>query len=250
MNSSKFYMLTVPLIVGRLKRRKVFTTCVGLALAAVSNSQAPVAAKCGASKPCPQCRRCKKFRCVPGRDGITCDKGYCQSGRCIVDCAVAPPGSRCKEGTCQNEICAGECTFEADSTPCSGGLHCVNGSCVFTCVYQSDGTRCPNGICMAGICRSECTDQINGTPCSGGLHCVNGSCVFDCVYQTPGTPCPGGTCRNTQCSPTCDPSYPTVCIAPPPPDLDCNQIPYRNFLVTGSDPHQFDGDGNGIGCET
>ena len=47
----------------------------------------------------------------------------------------------------------------------------------------------------------------------------------------------------------CDPSYPTVCIPSPPPDLDCGDIPYRRFLVVGSDPHNFDGDGDGIGCE-
>ncbi len=48
----------------------------------------------------------------------------------------------------------------------------------------------------------------------------------------------------------CDPSYPDVCIPPPPPDLDCADIPYRNFRVLPPDPHRFDGDGDGIGCET
>lgn len=49
----------------------------------------------------------------------------------------------------------------------------------------------------------------------------------------------------------CDPSYPDVCIAPPPPDLDCGDISYRRFRVTGSDPHNFDGrDKDGIGCES
>ena len=47
----------------------------------------------------------------------------------------------------------------------------------------------------------------------------------------------------------CDPAYPTVCIPPPPPDLDCGEIPYRNFVVLPPDPHGFDGDGDGIGCE-
>jgi micrococcal nuclease len=35
----------------------------------------------------------------------------------------------------------------------------------------------------------------------------------------------------------------------PPPDLDCPEISYRNFRVIGSDPHRFDGDHDGIGCE-
>jgi micrococcal nuclease len=49
---------------------------------------------------------------------------------------------------------------------------------------------------------------------------------------------------------TCDSSYPTVCIAPPPPDLDCADIPHRRFAVLPPDPHRFDGDRNGIGCES
>jgi micrococcal nuclease len=50
--------------------------------------------------------------------------------------------------------------------------------------------------------------------------------------------------------PSCDPSYPDVCIAPYPPDLDCDEIPYKNFRVVGSDPHGFDRDKDGIGCES
>ena len=48
---------------------------------------------------------------------------------------------------------------------------------------------------------------------------------------------------------TCDPSYPDVCIPSPPPDLDCSDILHRRFRVVGSDPHRFDGGGDGIGCE-
>ena len=50
-------------------------------------------------------------------------------------------------------------------------------------------------------------------------------------------------------SANCDPAYPTVCIPPPPPDLDCKDIPYRRFRVLPPDPHHFDGDFDGIGCE-
>lgn len=49
--------------------------------------------------------------------------------------------------------------------------------------------------------------------------------------------------------PSCDPSYPDVCIPPRPPDLDCDEISYSNFLVRQPDPHGFDRDNNGIGCE-
>ncbi len=48
----------------------------------------------------------------------------------------------------------------------------------------------------------------------------------------------------------CSPAYPTLCLPPPPPDLDCGQIPYRNFPVLPPDPHDLDGnDNDGIGCE-
>lgn len=47
----------------------------------------------------------------------------------------------------------------------------------------------------------------------------------------------------------CDPAYPTVCIPSPPPDLDCRDIPYRSFTVLPDDPHLFDGNKNGVGCE-
>lgn len=48
----------------------------------------------------------------------------------------------------------------------------------------------------------------------------------------------------------CSPSYPGVCIPPPPPDLDCGQISFRRFVVLPPDPHGFDGDKDGIGCES
>jgi hypothetical protein len=48
----------------------------------------------------------------------------------------------------------------------------------------------------------------------------------------------------------CDPSYPGVCIPPPPPNLNCDDISFRNFKVKGSDPHGFDRDKDGIGCES
>lgn len=49
---------------------------------------------------------------------------------------------------------------------------------------------------------------------------------------------------------TCDSAYPGVCIPPPPPDLDCPDVPYTNFKVLAPDPHGFDADNDGIGCET
>jgi micrococcal nuclease len=47
----------------------------------------------------------------------------------------------------------------------------------------------------------------------------------------------------------CDPSYPDFCLPPNSPDLDCKDIPYRRFRVNQPDPHKFDRDKDGIGCE-
>lgn len=40
-----------------------------------------------------------------------------------------------------------------------------------------------------------------------------------------------------------------LCIKPPPPDLDCGEIPNWSFRVLPPDPHRFDSDKDGIGCE-
>jgi micrococcal nuclease len=50
----------------------------------------------------------------------------------------------------------------------------------------------------------------------------------------------------------CDPSYPDVCIPPlwVGGDLDCGQIAFRRFAVIPPDPHNFDGDVDGVGCES
>jgi hypothetical protein len=49
---------------------------------------------------------------------------------------------------------------------------------------------------------------------------------------------------------SCHPSYPDDCIPPAPPVLTCDDISARNFQVVGLDPHGFDGDNDGIGCES
>jgi len=48
----------------------------------------------------------------------------------------------------------------------------------------------------------------------------------------------------------CESGYPDVCIPLYPPDLDCGEIEHRRFTVDGDDPHGFDGDDDGIGCES
>ena len=69
----------------------------------------------------------------------------------------------------------------------------------------------------------------------------------------PSTPIATDSPPNTQPSSVasnCDPSYPDFCIPSPPPDLNCPDIGKKRFTVTGSDPHGFDRDGDGVGCES
>ena len=47
----------------------------------------------------------------------------------------------------------------------------------------------------------------------------------------------------------CDSSYPEICITTYSAKLTCADIPFRNFKVLLPDPHGFDSDGDGIGCE-
>ena len=48
----------------------------------------------------------------------------------------------------------------------------------------------------------------------------------------------------------CDSSYPDACIPSPPPNLNCGDISDKRFEVLSPDPHGFDRDGDGIGCES
>jgi hypothetical protein len=47
----------------------------------------------------------------------------------------------------------------------------------------------------------------------------------------------------------CDSSYPDICISITSAKLSCSDIPYKNFKVLLPDRHEFDSDGDGIGCE-
>lgn len=82
-----------------------------------------------------------------------------------------------------------------------------------------------------------------------------GACIdFSPSYDNPSfhiTVTPRPTIGQTSTSPLddCDPAYPTICLNPPPPDLDCQDIEHRSFKVLPPDKHYFDEDGDGIGCE-
>ena len=61
----------------------------------------------------------------------------------------------------------------------------------------------------------------------------------------------GGATPAPVAAQSCDPSYPDFCIPPPSEvgDLDCADIAGAWFTVYQPDPHYFDGDYDGYGCE-
>lgn len=67
----------------------------------------------------------------------------------------------------------------------------------------------------------------------------------------PGAPAaPAGDGAGDTVAGACEPAYPTLCIPPGLPDLDCADIAARRFPVLPPDPHRFDGrDVDGVGCE-
>jgi len=89
------------------------------------------------------------------------------------------------------------------------------------------------------------TEYCSSSEFSGEAWAKNSGCETPSQPFTPSEIKVSSTKENL-----CDSSYPFVCIPPPPPDLDCGEITYQNIRVTGSDPHRFDGDGDGIGCES
>ncbi len=106
------------------------------------------------------------------------------------------------------------------------------------------GTVDPNDARTHGVAPSGWS-----TTAPGGLPVVDAPAVQQPVAIGPGA---SGHAEARPCTirPTATPPYPTVCIPPSPPDLDCGEIAYRRFTVLPPDPHRFDGDHDGIGCES
>lgn len=116
--------------------------------------------------------------------------------------------------------------------------------------YVYVGDTFVNGALVAGGW-ADAVDYPPDTAQSGTLHSLMAQGAgrgCDLVAAPlPTQPAPEATAPPAGAN--CDPSYPDVCIAPPPPDLDCKDVPYRRFRVLEPDPHNFDGNHDGVGCE-
>ena len=98
-----------------------------------------------------------------------------------------------------------------------------------------------------------------GAP-SGSFKSLSGTATITAVAFSgaachgPPAPPPPPPAGPPQPSGSCAASYPDFCIAPPPPDLDCAEVPGTNFRVRWDvpdpDPHHVDGDRDGVGCES
>ena len=103
---------------------------------------------------------------------------------------------------------------------------------------------CPEAAGAAGTPGPGDTSKPSGTPTRAVATPVPSDYTppID-TGQAPATPQAGAPAN-------CDRvSYPDICVPPAPPYLSCSDIPDRNFRVRAPDPHRFDADGNGIGCE-
>lgn len=63
------------------------------------------------------------------------------------------------------------------------------------------------------------------------------------------TPVPDAAQPAPRMAPNCDPNYAGGCVPAVAYDLDCADIGFM-VEVVGSDPHGFDRDLNGLGCES
>lgn len=68
------------------------------------------------------------------------------------------------------------------------------------------------------------------------------------------TPTPAAAAPLPLVPATCEPSYPDICIPMGSADLNCPDIEHRRFRVlwnvANPDPHGFDGNADGVGCES
>ena len=101
----------------------------------------------------------------------------------------------------------------------------------------------------AGPSDEQIKQAWNNQPNQGQLPSFPGSAPV--VQQPPAQTTVNQAAAAPAVNSNCDPSYPDVCIPPYSQvgDLDCSDVSYRRFRVIPPDPHGFDGDFDGVGCE-
>jgi hypothetical protein len=145
---------------------------------------------------------------------------------------AAFPSPLCTQGATRKaraKMARARATFLAACGAPTSSFQRLSGTGTITGVGFFDRTRGQEGAAPNGI----------------ELHPVVAFTASSCGSVPAPPPPPPGDCAA---------SYPTVCIPPPPPRLKCSDIPYTNFVVRWDvprpDPHHFDKDRDGIGCES
>ena len=127
------------------------------------------------------------------------------------------------------------------------------------CLEDPNAEGCERDPCLEDSTLEGCEDPCIEDPTLEGCEdpCIEDPtlegcedpCIEDPTLEGCEDPCiEDPTLEGCEPSVGCDPSY-NICVPSPPPDLNCDDISDRNFKVVGSDPHGFDGDNDGIGCE-
>jgi hypothetical protein len=143
-----------------------------------------------------------------------------------------------------------DCSKTPDDPSCPPPKPVPPVDCVANPTDPSCPPPAPDDSCLFHPEQKICGPDQSGNCPPGFLLNGKGQCI-------PDKECPAGFEKHDNdetgaCYPKvkdCNSSYPGNCISSPPPNLNCEDIKPRNFKVIGSDPHGFDGDNDGIGCE-
>lgn len=165
----------------------------GMAFGVVSGVEAATKKK----KPCPPCKKRKKGKCK-NAEGIPCNGGTCQGGRCVpaatdatANTTLSPPPSFC--------------ATQPEGAPCGFCHSCRGGTC------QPDPTQnnaaCGSdrtGRCLNGVCNPDpqCGDYFNLCGSPGNPPCCSEECADfgRCRLSGPGEPCYiNGACYSINC---------------------------------------------------
>jgi hypothetical protein len=160
MDANRFDTLT-RLIAFRASRRVALgLAATGLFAIAVPEAEA---VRCSASRPCPECYRCRRRRCRKRANDYPCTSGTCQDGNCVAGPTCS---DNAKNGSETDIDCGGSCP------PCATGKAClVGGDCV-------------SGNCQGQLCQPTCGERA----CSSDSTCAS----FGCGTCNQGS----GRCRN------------------------------------------------------
>jgi hypothetical protein len=189
---------TLSRLIGARTSRRMAVVLAATGLLSIAMPEV-AAARCSSSKPCPECKTCRKHRCKPdaAENGNTCtgvSGGTCESGTC---CGGLQANCTDAKQCCQNDgklacetignlnqtqCCrplGGACSTPGGWEECCGIFRSPESGdlihCAPTNTCGGPGARChSSSLCASGVC---CGFGIEGVCCNAGQFCVNHECV-------------------------------------------------------------------------